>query len=161
MELANRRAVVHGVEGSDLVDTGRGHLKEPGDLIHDGDGREAVLALAQVEQGHHGGLLVLWRVSLKDLGHESFILRVELERDVRVVVGCVSVLERGEREIVVSNLPSRESLVMHLRPRVCVRAIVHVSTRAKATMSSWVPERERERQYLPRQECRFSVGSRR
>jgi hypothetical protein len=92
VELSNRRAVVHGVEGSDLVDSSRGHLEKTGNLVHDGDGGETVLALAQVQQWHDSGLLVLGRVSLEDLGDERLILRVELERDVRVVIGCVSVL---------------------------------------------------------------------
>lgn len=52
-----------------------------------------MLTLAEVEQGHDGGFLVLRRVSLEDLGYESLILRIEFEWDVRVVVGCVSVLE--------------------------------------------------------------------
>lgn len=92
MEFADRRPVVHSVEGSDLVDSARRHFEDAGDLVHDGDRGEAVLALAQVEQGHDGGLLVLGRVPLEDLGHERLILRVELKRDVRVVVGGVSVL---------------------------------------------------------------------
>ncbi len=97
MELADGRAVVHGVEGGDLVDTRGRHLETPRHLVHDGDGGEAVLALAQVEQRHHGGLLVLRRVALEDLGDERLVLRVELERDGGVVVGRVPVLRR-ERE---------------------------------------------------------------
>lgn len=52
-----------------------------------------MLALAEVEQGHDGGLFVLGRVALEDLGDELLILGVELEGQVGVVVGCVSVLE--------------------------------------------------------------------
>lgn len=55
-----------------------------------------MLALAEVQQGHDGGLLVLGGVSLKDLGDELLILGVELEGDVGVVVGCVSVLRAVE-----------------------------------------------------------------
>lgn len=54
-----------------------------------------MLALAQVEDGHDGRLLVLRRVPLEDLGDELLVLRVELERDVGVVVGGVAVL-RGK-----------------------------------------------------------------
>jgi hypothetical protein len=92
VELADGRPVVHCVEGSDLVDSARRHFEDASDLVHDGDGSEAVLALAQVEQGHDGGLLVLGRIPLEDLGDERLILRVKLERDIWVVVGGVSVL---------------------------------------------------------------------
>lgn len=51
-----------------------------------------MLALAEVEHGHDGSLLVLGRVALEDLGDELLILGVELEGQVGVVVGCVSVL---------------------------------------------------------------------
>lgn len=52
--------VEHGVEGGDLVDTHGGHLEEVCDVVHDGDGGPAlVLALAEVEEGDDGGLLVL------------------------------------------------------------------------------------------------------
>lgn len=107
-ELAHGGAVVHGVEGGDLVDSHGGHLEQAGDLVHDADAGEAVLALAEVEQGHDGGLFVLSRVALEDLGDELLILGVELERQVGVVVGCVSVLERSE----VSELPERFCISM-------------------------------------------------
>jgi hypothetical protein len=93
VEFANGRAVVHGVERGDLVNAGRGHLEKSGHLVHDGDGGKAVLALAEIEKRHHGGFLVLGRVSLEDLGHELLILGGEFKRDVWVVVGGVSVLE--------------------------------------------------------------------
>jgi hypothetical protein len=90
--LADGLAVVHGVEGCNLVDTHWGHLEHASDLIHDADAGEAVLALAQVEQGHDGGLFVLLGVSLEDLGHDGFILLVEFEGDIGVVLGGISVL---------------------------------------------------------------------
>lgn len=92
MEFSNRRSVVHGVEGSNLVDTGWRHLEDTGNLVHNANGGETVLALAEVQHRHHGCLLVLWRVSLDDFGNDGFILRGELEGDVWVVVGCVPVL---------------------------------------------------------------------
>ena len=46
---ANGVSVVHCVEGGNLVDTHRGHFQSAGDLIHDADAAEAVLALAEVE----------------------------------------------------------------------------------------------------------------
>ena len=92
MELADGRAVVHGVEGGDLVDAHGGHLEQAGDLVHDTDAGEAVLALAEVEDGHDGGLLVLRRVPLQDLRHHLLVGCIELERDVWVVVARVPVL---------------------------------------------------------------------
>jgi hypothetical protein len=51
-----------------------------------------VLALAEVEQRHDGGLLVLRRVALEDLSDDRLILGVELEGNVGVVVAGVAVL---------------------------------------------------------------------
>ena len=95
VELAHGRPVVHGVEGSHLVDAHRGHLENACHLVHDADAGEAVLPLAQVEQRHDGGLLVLGRVALEDLGDDGLILLGELEGDVRVVVGRVAMLCGG------------------------------------------------------------------
>lgn len=47
--LANRLAVVHGVEGRNLVNAHRGHLEHASDLVHDADAGEAVLALTEVK----------------------------------------------------------------------------------------------------------------
>lgn len=59
-----------------------------------------MLALAEVQQGHDGGLFVLGGVSLEDLGDELLVLGVELEGDVGVVVGRVSVLRANSRSAV-------------------------------------------------------------
>lgn len=93
VELAHGRTVVHCVEGGDLVDAHRGHFEQASDLVHDADGRETVLALTEVENGHDGGLLVLGRVPLEDLGDDGLILAVELEGDIGVVVGRVTMLQ--------------------------------------------------------------------
>lgn len=85
--------VVHGVESGNLVDTHWGHLEEAGDLVHDADAGEAVLSLAEVEQGHDGGLFVLWRVSAQDFLHELLVDGIEFEGDVEVVVRGVAVLQ--------------------------------------------------------------------
>jgi hypothetical protein len=95
-ELADWRPVVHGVEGGDLVDPHGGHLKDAGDLVHDADAGEAVLALSEVQQRHDGRLLVLWWVPLEDLGDDGFIFGGKFEGDAGVVVGCVSMLLRVE-----------------------------------------------------------------
>lgn len=91
-ELAHGCSVVHGVEGGDLVDSHGGHLEKARDFVHDADAGEAVLALAEVEERHDGGLLVLWRVSLEDFGNDGLILGGKFEGDRRVVIGGVSVL---------------------------------------------------------------------
>lgn len=90
--LANRLAVVHGVEGRDLVNAHRGHLEHASDLVHDTDAGEAVLALTEVKKGHDSTLLVLGRVALEDLIGECEVLLRKLERDGRVVLGAVAVL---------------------------------------------------------------------
>lgn len=91
--LADGRPVVHRVEGGDLVDTHGRHLEEARDLVHDADRREAVLALAQVEDRHDGGLLVLRGVSLEQLFDDSLVFGRKFEGDGGVVVGGVAVLE--------------------------------------------------------------------
>lgn len=89
---ADGGSVVHGVEGSHFIDAHWWHFQYPGNLIHDADAREAVLALSEVEERHHGGLFVLGRVSGEDLLDELLILRSEFERYGRIVLGCVTVL---------------------------------------------------------------------
>lgn len=58
-----------------------------------------MLALAQVQQGHDGGLLVLGWVSLEDLIDKGEVLGAELELDGRVVVWLVAVLYAINRVI--------------------------------------------------------------
>ena len=81
MEPSYGGTVVHGVEGGDFVDAHRRHLQPAGDFVHHGDGGEAVLALAEVEEGHDGGLFVLRWVAFEDFGDEFFIGGVEFEGD--------------------------------------------------------------------------------
>lgn len=47
-ELSDGGSVVHGVKGSDFVNTHGGHLEETSDFVHDADGAETVLALTEV-----------------------------------------------------------------------------------------------------------------
>lgn len=91
--LPDRLTVVHGVEGCDLVDAHRGHLKHASDFVHNADASVSVLALTEVEQGHHGRLLVLRRVALKDLIGEGEVLLGEGERESRVVGRGIAVLD--------------------------------------------------------------------
>ena len=92
MVFSDRCPVVHGVERRDLVHTHGGHLEEARDLVHDADAAEAVLALAKVEQGHDGGLLVLRGVAGDNLLDEFLILLREFERDRSVVLWRIAVL---------------------------------------------------------------------
>lgn len=59
VELPDRLAVVHGVEGRNLVNAHGWHFQPACDFVHDADAGEAVLALAEIEEGHHGGFLIL------------------------------------------------------------------------------------------------------
>ena len=52
-----------------------------------------MLTLAEVEEGHDGGFLVLWRVAFQDFSDEALILSCEFEGDGKVVVGGISVLK--------------------------------------------------------------------
>lgn len=52
-----------------------------------------MLALAEIQQGHDGGLFVLLGVSLEDFGNDRLALLVESEGDVGVVVCGVAVLD--------------------------------------------------------------------
>lgn len=106
MELAHRRPVVHGIERSDLVNSHGGHLQDARHLVHDADAGEAVLALAQVQDRHHGGLFVLGRVALQDLGDNGLVLGGELEGQARVVIGGVAVLKASEEKQLVSIGPN-------------------------------------------------------
>lgn len=84
--LAHRLLVVHGVESCDLVDTHRGHLQELCNVVHDGNRAEPELALAKIQQGHHGALFVLRRVLFKNVLCPLQVFRCKLESDRRVVL---------------------------------------------------------------------------
>lgn len=125
-ELAHRVSVVHGVKGSYFVHSHRRHLQQTSDLVHDTDAGEAVLSLAQVEQGHDGSLLVLLGVSLKDLGHEGFILLVEFEGNVGVVVRGISVLHRKLSADIHGSILSSHSLEGSISSPQIVQLTPHV-----------------------------------
>ena len=92
VESANRRSIVHCVEGSNLVDAHRGHLQDPSNLVHDADTCEAMLPLSKVEKRHHGRFLILWGVAFEDLIDKLLVDGIELERNLGVVVRSVSML---------------------------------------------------------------------
>ena len=62
-----------------------------------------MLALPEIEQGHHGGLFVLWRIALEDLSDELLIRGIEVEGDGRVVAGRVSMLRFKEGSSLASD----------------------------------------------------------
>tara|TARA_R110002003_G_scaffold433_7_gene19750 strand:- start:2170 stop:2613 length:444 start_codon:yes stop_codon:yes gene_type:complete len=93
VKLARGAAVVHGVERRHLVDTHGRHLQYAGDLVHDADAGESMLALSKVEQRHDGGLLILRRIPRQDLLDELLVLGRELEGDLGIVLGRVAVLQ--------------------------------------------------------------------
>ena len=103
MVFADRSAIIHCVEAGNLVHSRGGHFENPGYLVHDADAGEAVLALAEVEKGHDGSLLVLRRVSLEDLVDDGLVLRRELEHERRVIVGRVAMLT-GAPTLCISDL---------------------------------------------------------
>lgn len=110
--LAHWFPVKHRVEGCDLVDTHRGHLQDPCDLVHDTDAGEAMLALSQVQKRHDSGLLILRGVALKDLIDESEVLLIELERDRGVVVRLVSMLEEQNISIRIRQLERKQDILL-------------------------------------------------
>ena len=81
MESADGRAVVHCVEGGDLVDAHGRHFKEASNFIHYAYRGPAYLTLAEVEERHHGRFLVLRGIALEDFGYEFLIDGVEGEGD--------------------------------------------------------------------------------
>lgn len=87
VELADGIAIVQSVKGGNLIDTHRRHLQHLCNLVHDADGAESVLSLANVEQRHHRSLLVLRRVALENFIDEAEVLVGEFERDGGIVFG--------------------------------------------------------------------------
>ena len=79
MKPPHRIPVIHRVEGGHLVHPHGRHLQPSRHLVHDADAGEAVLALAEIEEGHHGGFLVLRGVPLEDLVDELVVDLIEGE----------------------------------------------------------------------------------
>ena len=51
-----------------------------------------MLPLSQIQDWHHSSLLVLWWIAFEDLLDELVVLLIELEGDVEIVFGSVSML---------------------------------------------------------------------
>jgi hypothetical protein len=90
---SDRVAVIHGIEGRNLINTHGWHFQQPRHLVHNADTSEAVLSLSEIEQGHDGRFLVLARIPSEHLLDELFILRIEFEGNVEVVFRRIAVLE--------------------------------------------------------------------
>lgn len=92
-KLADRFPVEHSVESCNLIYSHRGHLQDARHFIHHTNTAITVLSLTQIKQRQYGGFLVLRRVTLEDFIDQRKILLVELERDGRIVIGFVPVLD--------------------------------------------------------------------
>ena len=95
VESAHWIPVVHGIECGHLIHSHWRHLQYPSYLVHDADACEAMLALAEVEQRHYSGFLVLAGIPRQHFLHELLILGIELEGNVEVVLRSVTVLLRS------------------------------------------------------------------
>lgn len=90
--------VKHSVERGNFVHAHRWHVEELGDVVHDRDGAEVVvLTLGQVQQRNDGSFLVLRWIFFEQLLCALLVLRRQLERDGRVVVGRGPELRRAAR----------------------------------------------------------------
>lgn len=86
--------VEHRVKSSDLVDSHPRHLQHFRHGVHNADTRPTiVLPLSEVQERDHGRLLVLRWITTDDFCSDLAVCLVELERDGRVVVVGVSVLD--------------------------------------------------------------------
>lgn len=103
MKLSNRLTVVHGVESSNLVDAHWWHFQPACNFVHDADAGEAVLALAEIEEGHYCSFFVLGRVSFEDLSDELFVGSIEFEWYGCIVDRSISML--GDK----ASMEERES----------------------------------------------------
>jgi hypothetical protein len=84
--------IVHRVKRCDFIYSHGRHFESFGDLIHDAYTGETMLPLAEIEQGHYSGLLVLWRITFEDLGNELLTDGIELEWDFWIIFWRVAML---------------------------------------------------------------------
>ena len=74
-------SVVHCVKSRNFIDTHRWHREYFCHFVHHTDARKPMLSLTKIEQGHHGGFLVLWGVAFQDLLYELLINFIKGEGD--------------------------------------------------------------------------------
>ena len=77
----DRGSVVHSIERRHFIHPHRRHFQYLCHLVHHTDAREAMLSLAEVEEGHHGCFLVLRGITLEDLGDDFLADGIEFEGD--------------------------------------------------------------------------------
>ena len=99
MVPSNRRSIIHRVESRNLVNAHRRHLQYLCNLVHHTYTREAMLSLAQVEEGHDRCFLVLRGIAFEDLGDKFLVDCIEFEGDRGIVVVSVPMLA-GENQSV-------------------------------------------------------------
>lgn len=94
MKPPHRIPVIHRIERRYLIHPHWRHLQDLSHLVHDADTGEAVLPLAEIEEGHHGGFFVLRGVAFQDFGDEFLVYGIELEGDGGVVLRGIAVLKK-------------------------------------------------------------------
>jgi hypothetical protein len=85
--------VEHGIECCDFIYTHRRNFDNSCNLIHDRDGSEAILSLAEIKKRHDGSLLVLRRIALHNLFNSLLVVLVEFERNAGIIFRSVAVLK--------------------------------------------------------------------
>lgn len=130
--FSNWRTVIHGIKGGDFINPHRRHLKNAGNLVHDTYTGPAMLSLAEIKKGHYSCLLILGGIPLENFIDQSKVLFIEFERNVGIVVWCVSMLEcvvsrsvQGSSGLP-ADLPMAISLPQYWRQRFWVNRKRHV-----------------------------------
>lgn len=142
--FTHRVSVIHGVESSNLIDTHWWHFQSPSDLVHDADAAESVLPLAEIEKRHNSGLLVLRGVPGDDLLDNLFILGGELEWDIGVILGGVSMLmTMGLVDIVESKGHQKELTTMSASLRAVADTANDLHWGFGVLLASWAPALKR------------------
>ncbi len=92
MKFPNRVLVIHRIERSHLIYPHRRHVQYLRNFIHHTYATETKLALSQIEEWHHGRLLVLWGIAFEDLLDEPLVEGGEFEGDGGIVLRCGTML---------------------------------------------------------------------
>ena len=99
-EAANRARclpIVHGKEAGSLVNADGSYIHHFSDLVHGNKGNKViVLLLCKCEQRHGSSLLVVWRVSSKDLFGLGEVLGSPFELGLEIVLGGMAMLQRPD-----------------------------------------------------------------
>lgn len=76
-----------------------------------------MLPLPKIEEWHHGGFLVLWRVAFEDLIDKLLAYGRELERYLRIVIRGISVLKHSKSIIPFTVIDSGAGTGLHTTNR--------------------------------------------